>query len=154
MKAKIVLNTIYKTVLPLVLGLGVMVLIIAWMAGMFVQKIQPAATVRVERKLTPDQTGQLSTVYEVEKEYFAEAVGTLRAATRTEIAPRILAPIDEIRVKAGDLVKQGDILVRLDPRDLRSRLDQLQSALDAARVALAQAENDLQRDVKLYEKKI
>jgi membrane fusion protein, multidrug efflux system len=153
-KAKIVLNTIYKTVLPLVLGLGVMALIIAWMAGMFVQKIQPAATVRVERKLTPDQTGQLSTVYEVEKEYFAEAVGTLRAATRTEIAPRILAPINEIHVKAGDLVKQGDILVRLDPRDLRSRLDQLQSALDAARVALAQAENDFQRDVKLYEKKI
>jgi membrane fusion protein, multidrug efflux system len=153
-KAKLVLKMIAKTVLPLVLGLGVMVLIIAWMSGMFVQKIQPAATVRVERKLTPDQTGQLSTVYEVEKEYFAEAVGTLRAATRTEIAPRILAPIDEIRVKAGDLVKQGDILVRLDPRDLRSRLDQLQSALDAARVALAQAENDLQRDVKLYEKKI
>jgi RND family efflux transporter MFP subunit len=154
MKAKIVMLAAIKTILPLLVGLGVMVLIIAWMAGMFVEKIQSAPTVRVARKLTADQAVNLDEVHEVEKEYFAEAVGTLRAATRTEIAARILAPIDEIRVKAGDLVKQGDVLVRLDQRGLSSRLDQSRSVLESAQVALAQAESELQRDTKLHAERI
>jgi membrane fusion protein, multidrug efflux system len=154
MKAKIVLKVLTRTVLPILLGLGVLVLIIAVMIGAFVEKIEPAATVRAQRRLPPDRTVDLAEVYEVEKEYFAEAVGTLRAATRTEIAARILAPIDEVHVKAGDLVKKGSVLVRLDPRGLRSQLDQAQSALDAAQVSLTHAESDLQRDTKLHAERI
>ena len=154
MKAKIVLKVVFTTVLPILLGLGVMIVFIAAMTGMFGEKIEPRATVRAERKLTPQQSANLGEIYEVEKEYFAEAVGTLRAATRTEIAARILAPIDEIKVKAGDLVKQGDVLVRLDPRDLRSRLDQIRSALESAETSLKHAESDLQRDTKLHAERI
>ncbi len=154
MKAKAILNVIFKTVLPLLVGLVVMVVIIAWMAGIFVEKIPPVATQRVERTLTPAQADRLDQVHEVEKEYFAEAVGTLRAATRTEIAARILAPINEIRVKAGDRVKQGDTLVQLDPRDLQTRLSQANSSLDAANVALAQADKDYKRDKQLFDEKV
>jgi RND family efflux transporter MFP subunit len=154
MKTKVVLKVVLTKVLPILLGLGVMILIIAAMTGMFVEKIQPSATIRTERKLSPQQAANLGEIYEVEKEYFAEAVGTLRAATRTEIAARILAPINEIRVKAGDLVKQGDLLVRLDPRDLRSRLEQFGSALESAQTSLKQAESDLQRDTKLHAERI
>ncbi|MCH5378169.1 MAG: biotin/lipoyl-binding protein, partial [Planctomycetes bacterium] len=154
MKAKAVVHLLFTAILPLLIGLGVMVLIIAWLAGFFVEKIEPTPTIRVEQELTPAQAKRIDEVHEVEKEYFAEAVGTLRAATRTVIAARTLAPIIEIRVKAGDRVKQGDTLVLLDPRDWQTRLSQSKSALEAARVALAQADKDYKRDEQLFAERV
>jgi hypothetical protein len=49
------------------LGLGVMIVFIAAMTGMFGEKIEPRATVRAERKLTPQQSANLGEIYEVEK---------------------------------------------------------------------------------------
>ncbi len=154
MKKEVVFKIAIKTALPILVALGVMALIIAVMIGMFAEKIQPAATAPVQRTLSPERSVELGEIYEVEKEYFAEAVGTLRAATRTEIAPRILAPIDRIHVKAGDLVKQGDVLVQLDPRDIRSRLEQVQSALQSAVTSLKHVESDLERDTRLHAERI
>lgn len=154
MRAKAVVSVVVKTILPLMAGLIVMILTIAWMAGIFVKKIDPAGTVRVERRLTAAAEERLDEVHEVEKEYFAEAVGTLRAATRTEIAARILAPINEVRVKAGDRLKQGDTLIVLDRRDVQSRLSQAQAALQAANVSAAQAEKDHQRDSQLFAERV
>lgn len=145
---------VFKTGLPIVGALGVMALIIAVMTGLFAEKIQPTATVPVQRTLSRERSVEIGEIYEVEKQYFAEAVGTLRAATRTEISPRILAPIERIHVKAGDLVKQGDVLVQLDPRDLRSRLEQVRSTLQSAVTSLKHAESDLQRDTKLHAERI
>lgn len=154
MKREVVLKRVFKTALPILVALGLMALIVAVMIGMFAEKIQPAATDPVQRTLSPERSVELGEIYEVEKEYFAEAVGTLRAATRTEIAPRILAPIDSIHVKAGDLVKQGDVLVQLDPRDIRSRLEQVRSGLQSAVTSLKHAESDLERDTRLHAERI
>jgi RND family efflux transporter MFP subunit len=61
-----------------------------------------------------------------------------------------MAPILEIRVKAGANVQQGDLLVVLDDRDVQSRLEQAKAALTAARASLVQAQNDHQRNKKLF----
>ncbi|MFO7902950.1 MAG: efflux RND transporter periplasmic adaptor subunit [Planctomycetota bacterium] len=141
-----------RTLLPFLLGIVVLSLVIAWLAGMFTPKIQPAETVEDRGRGTLADSVGVDEVHEVVKEYFEEAVGTLKAATRTKISARIMAPIEEIHVNAGDMVEAGDLLITLDGRDVESRLNQAESALEGAKVTMRQAEADFQRDSRLLEK--
>ncbi len=153
MKAQAWLRVLATTVVPAVGGFALLILAIAWLAGLFVEKIEPVAgAVESRRVLTSDESQRLDEVYELEKPYFAEAVGTLRAATRTDIAARILAPIEEILVNAGDRVERGDVLIRLDRRDAESRREQAQSVLESARFESEQATSDHARNTELLEK--
>ncbi|MEA1951397.1 MAG: efflux RND transporter periplasmic adaptor subunit [Planctomycetota bacterium] len=139
-----------KAVIPALVGLTLLVLIIAWLAGVFTEKIQPGETAEIQRTFSPDAAGGIEEVHEVVKVYFSEAVGTLKAATRTEISARIMAPITEIRVKAGNVVRAGQPLVALDRRDAESRLNQAEASLQAVSASLVQAERDFQRDSDMY----
>ena len=47
------------------------------------------------------------------------AVGTIRAVYEAVVASKILARVEEVEVKAGQDVKQGDVLVVLDKADLQ-----------------------------------
>jgi RND family efflux transporter MFP subunit len=47
-----------------------------------------------------------------------EAGGVVRARTTAAVTSRLLAPVMEVRVRPGDRVKAGQVLVRLDDRDL------------------------------------
>jgi len=64
-----------------------------------------------------------------------EAVGTVRSRRRVEVAAQVVARIVEVRVDAGDVAAKGDVLVRLDDRELRARADQARQALAAAEAA-------------------
>ena len=142
------------SVLPLLGGGIVLVLAMGWLAGMFREKIAPATPVRPPRALSPDWAASLDEVRPVDKEYFAEAVGTLRASTRTVVAARVLAPISEVRVRAGDRVARGDVLIQLDRRDMETRLSQAQAALEAAQAQAELAEKEFRRDSQLMADKV
>jgi len=143
-----------KVVLPVLVGIGLLGLIIAWLAGVFGEKIQPSETAEVQRVFSPHAADGIEEVHEVVKDYFSEAVGTLKAATRTEISARIMAPITEVRVKAGNVVQAGQPLVTLDRRDAESRLNQAQASLEGARASMVQAEKDFQRDSEMYQEAV
>jgi len=135
-----------RTVLPVVVGLGLLIVIIAALAGAFNEKIEPA---RQEVSRT-DVTGlKTEVVHEVTKQHVEEAVGTLKAASRTVISARILAMIEDVNVVAGDQVKQGDVLVRLQDKELRARFQQAEQALAAATANRVDAEKDLARNEAL-----
>jgi RND family efflux transporter MFP subunit len=50
-----------------------------------------------------------------------EAGGIVQARTTAALTSRILAPVVAVRVKPGDRVRSGQVLVVLDGRDLRAR---------------------------------
>ncbi len=152
-KAVIVWNLL-KKILPIFAGLSVLFLVIAWLAGVMVPKIEPAETADVKGQITEEEAKRINQVHEVTKKYFEEAVGTLKAAKRTEIAARIMAPINEIRVNAGNMVNTGDLLILLDRRDMETRLSQARASLEAAEAAETQAEKDYNRDSELYKEKV
>ncbi|HUJ11576.1 MAG TPA: biotin/lipoyl-binding protein, partial [Verrucomicrobiae bacterium] len=52
-----------------------------------------------------------------------EAVGTVRAKLTATISAKVMATIQEIPVKAGDMVHAGDELAKLDDRDLRAEYE-------------------------------
>ena len=48
------------------------------------------------------------------------------------IAPKIAGRIAELKVREGDLVKAGDLIARLDARQVQARVDQAQAAVTEA----------------------
>ncbi|TWU43245.1 Macrolide export protein MacA [Novipirellula aureliae] len=123
-------------------GLLALVLAIGWMSGMFEEKVQPGHTDRTLRRITNEPT---DVVHEIRKTTIEEAIGTLKASSRTVVSSKIMATINEITVAAGDEVVEGQTLVQLDDKEYQSRLDQAKRSLDAAIANRNQAEKQYER---------
>lgn len=135
--------------LPLVIGLAVMVVVIAWMSGFFNERMEPGRVEAQKRQPHPEQDIEL--VQEVTKDYFEEAVGTLKSAARTVVSSKVLARIEDITVSAGDEVQQGEVLVKLDSGELESRLHQAEEMLSASEATRSEADATLERARRLRE---
>jgi RND family efflux transporter MFP subunit len=68
-----------------------------------------------------------------------EAGGVVAAQESASVSSRIIATITAVRVKAGDRVRSGDVLVTLDARDVGEQTRQARANAVAAEKALAQA---------------
>ena len=98
---------------------------------------------------------------------YYEAVGTVRARTSAVIASKIMGTVQDVRVRTGEAVGAGQLLVTIDSRDLDVAVRQAQAARQEAlgaqgetdhAVAAAQANLDLanvtfRRMQELYDKK-
>src|ERR1022692_12560 len=49
-----------------------------------------------------------------------EATGTVRARTTATMASKVMAYVQQVSAQVGDRVRQGQVLITLDARDLRS----------------------------------
>lgn len=153
MRFKAYAVVLLKKVIPVIVGLAVLVGVIIVLAGIFDEKIQPGRTA----VSTPEESTEAPDTYEVReiiKTYIEESVGTLKAASRTEISSRVQAVIDRIAVRAGDEVEVNDVLVELDRAALESQLSQLKQALAAAEAALTQAADTRTRYTELHKTKV
>lgn len=70
-------------------------------------------------------------------------IGVLTAAESVDIAPRIAGLIVGVKVRTGDVIAAGQVLVEMDPVQLREELRAAEAALAAAGAALRQAEVDV-----------
>ena len=152
MKFKSRAVVVLKKVVSVTVGLAVLVGVIGVLAGVFVKKIQPGPT---SVPVSGESVGANDTyvVREIVKTYVEESVGTVKAASRTEISSRVQAVITRMAIRAGDAVEAGDVLVDLDRAALERQLSQLQQSLVAAEAALAQAADIRDRYAKLHESK-
>ncbi len=144
-------NVRWRRIAPPIVGLAVLVLIIAWLAGSFEKKIAPGRD-EVERRLAPGTA--LDITHEVTKPTIDEVIGTLKAANRTLVSSRVLATIESIEVAAGEQVRRGDVLVRLDDRELRARLDQAQQSVASARAVGVESKRAYSRSKPLFDKNV
>ncbi|HEY0546938.1 MAG TPA: efflux RND transporter periplasmic adaptor subunit [Pyrinomonadaceae bacterium] len=71
---------------------------------------------------------------------FFEATGSLAADAQTDVAPAVAGKVVSVGVDLGSYVQQGAVLVRLDDRDSRIRLEQAQAQVAQAQSAVRQAE--------------
>ncbi|HUT93544.1 MAG TPA: efflux RND transporter periplasmic adaptor subunit [Thermoguttaceae bacterium] len=149
MKSKEIAGVVLKKGLPAVVGLVVLVAVIAWLAGAFTKKIPPGPTAMAADELPVEPDYGTYKVQQIEKPYIEEAIGTLKAARRTELSSRVQATISRIAAGAGDTVAEGDVLIELDRKDFEARLSQTQAALDAADAATHQAQDVYDRAVRL-----
>jgi RND family efflux transporter MFP subunit len=80
------------------------------------------------------------------------AVGSIRAVHETTIGSKLLARVMDVDLRAGQQVRAGDVLMRLDDADLRAKLQQAEAAAASAEAAYAQAEKDEKRYAELLKK--
>lgn len=78
-----------------------------------------------------------------------EASGRLDAVESVEIRPRVTGHIDRVTFTAGQLVQKGDVLFVIDPRWYRAALATAEAQLARARVNLANAEREWERNKAL-----
>jgi RND family efflux transporter MFP subunit len=71
--------------------------------------------------------------------YF-EATGNLVSDASTDVAPAVAGKIIGVNFDIGSYVNQGDVLIRLDDRDARIKLEQSQAQLNQSQSAVMQAE--------------
>ncbi len=83
-----------------------------------------------------------------------DAVGTVQAVASIQIKSRIDSEIVEIAVKEGALVKEGDLLVRLDSRTIRAQLAQAAATVMKDKAQIEQLRRDLARAEDLLSKRI
>ncbi|MCX5655373.1 MAG: efflux RND transporter periplasmic adaptor subunit [Planctomycetota bacterium] len=82
------------------------------------------------------------------------ASGRIMPIHEAEMASQVTERIVEVNVKAGQKVKKGEVLVRLDDTVLRSRLQQAQANLSANTAAMNQAKAEEKRTRELAGKGI
>ena len=61
-----------------------------------------------------------------------------------EIAPRVGGPVVELRITDNQAVKQGDLLLRIDPRDYQVAVENARAALAAATAQAGMARANLE----------
>ncbi|MBM3738253.1 MAG: efflux RND transporter periplasmic adaptor subunit [Acidobacteria bacterium] len=69
-----------------------------------------------------------------------EATGTVRARTSAPVAAKLMGYAREVRAQTGDVVKQGQVLVVLDSRDLDAAAERAQAAREEVKSAIPEAE--------------
>jgi RND family efflux transporter MFP subunit len=78
--------------------------------------------------------------------YF-EATGTLSSDAQADVAPTIAGKIVAVNFDVGSYVQKGDVLVKLDDRDARIRLEQAEAQLEQQRRAVRQAEANVEQAI-------
>lgn len=94
---------------------------------------------------TAERPVQVQTVVFDNHNTTREFVGTVRARYETDLGFRVAGKITERVVNVGDRVRVGDVVARLDPRDLRLQVESAEAEFAAATSSLAQAAADLER---------
>jgi RND family efflux transporter MFP subunit len=113
-----------------------------YLAGFFHAKVPG-------RSRQPDQavaaTHKTAIVRHIKRPRMETAIGTVKPVHEAAVGSKILARVLEVNVKAGQVVKQDDVLVRLDDADLQARLKQAEAQLAGAQADLTRAQTDIER---------
>lgn len=126
----------------------ILLLMLLWLQGRITGgKIEPG---RVEGPPGIDIKGREVKVEKIRVRSFEEVVGTVIPEIRIDVSSRIMERILDIKVKEGDRVRRGEVLILLDDRDVKSKIEQARASLQSARANRERAEINYNRYQRLY----
>lgn len=148
-------STVQKTLIPVV-ALTVLLLMVAWLAGSFDEKTSPALNDKANNQIRASIIDQNNsyTVVASNEAIFEPVAASLEAKQATIISARILARIEQINGRSGNLVKKGDLLIQLEQNDLQSEVLQAKQNVNAMQARYTESKQNLDRAVELFKTKL
>ncbi len=107
----------------------------------------------VERVDPDPVTVRTTTVVKAAVPLTITAVGSAVPFARATSGTKLLGRVVEVRVKEGDRVSKGDLLVRIEDRDLTAKRQQATSAVSEAKAVLGNAKANAVRLRNLYKER-
>ena len=98
----------------------------------------PEHTSDVQHPAAEDVDVVVATVAAITDRY--EAVGSVRARTTSELAARAPGEVTRILVDEGDVVRAGQVLIEIDPREGRAQVERASAEYDETLHAIRAAE--------------
>ncbi len=87
---------------------------------------------------TQVETGIVATAYPSQAIAVLNATGRVSARTKAAVSTKATGRLEYLGVQEGSIVKAGDVLARIENRDVTASLDQAQASLRAAKANLEQ----------------
>jgi len=143
------MSDLLRNTLQAVGGATVLVGAVVWLSGGCGERIGSEDLAPEARSAAG--SGRVVDVVEEETDLFEQASGTVSSARHSTVSSKILARIDAIPVRAGDVINEGAVVVRLDNRDLEARLKAAREDATAARAGLELARSERERIAGLHE---
>ncbi len=137
-----------KMMLPFVAVVGLLVFV-AWFAGEFDDKVVP--------NLLPENKRLIDNTYTVSSKLtrlYEPIAATVTAKQTTIMSSRIMAKIEAVYVRAGDIVEEGQLLIQLEQSDLQAQVSQAQEKINMVRARYIEAEKNLIRSKDLHSKQL
>jgi len=105
------------------------------------------------QKPPPPPSVTVATVEKKEIVEWEEFTGRIEPVETVEVRPRVSGYIQEVKFQSGQMVKKGDVLVKIDPRWHQAEFDRRQAEVDQAKVRLENARREADRVVQLLANK-
>jgi len=142
------MSQLVRGIVQAVAGGAVLFGAVVWLSGGCGDRISPDdVTLPSQERAQP---GDLVEVFEQDAPVYERASGTVLSARHTTVSSKILARIEDIPVRAGDVVEAGALVVRLDARDLAARAKAAIEVRVAAKATLDLAISERGRIEDLY----
>ncbi len=126
-------------------ALFVIIMAVFYMAGSFSDK--QAAGLK-ESQITSYQ-GERVTVTLQSIAGTEQVPGSVIAKQNTQISSHVMAQVEQLKVRAGDKVAKGDLLIMLKQDDFKAALAQSSANINAVQASLTQAKKQLARMIDL-----
>jgi multidrug efflux system membrane fusion protein len=99
----------------------------------------------------PPMPVSVATVAETEITAWDEFSGRLEAVERVEVRSRVAGAVQSVHFREGALVRQGDLLITIDPAPYAADVERAEAQAAAAQARLAHASSEYARAQRLWE---
>lgn len=149
-------KSILQKVLKPIIALSILLIMVAWLAGYFDNKVSPMLNTQPNISLSTlvFNENDIYTVIASNENVLEPIAASVEAKQATKISSRILARINTINVRSGDKVKKGDVLIQLEQSDLQSHVLQAKQSIVAMQARFDEAKQNFARANALFTKQL
>ncbi|NML46222.1 efflux RND transporter periplasmic adaptor subunit [Ramlibacter sp. G-1-2-2] len=113
--------------------------------------LQGGAAQATANAAPPPPQVSVATVSEADVTAWDEFSGRLEAVERVEVRSRVAGAVQAVHFREGALVRQGELLITIDPAPYQAEVERAEAQVAAAQARQAQAQSEHARAQRLWE---